>query len=391
MTEESAKRPVRVLHVVGQLNRGGMETTLVAALHREDRSRLASDFVVQTPEPGDYDEEVRRLGARMYVCPRANPGRPGQFARAFLRVLREEGPFDIVHSHVGHASGFVLRLAWLAGVPVRLAHAHSDASRIPVGGLRRAYVGLMRRWIRRYATGGLAVSRAAAGWLFGADWEERSRFRVFALCGIDLRPFAESAGPAKIRAELGIEPGAYVIGHVGRFVPLKNQEFLVRVFAEVHRQAPEARLVLVGQGPTREAVEALVERLGLTGQVIFTGVRGDVPRLLQGMDVLALPSWYEGLGRVSPEAQAAGLPVVVSEGVPVEGDAIPALVRRLSLAAPVEEWAAALLAGRGQPRPLTRQEALAAMEASSFNLDRCLPELEAYYETAVREEALKHG
>lgn len=120
-----------------------------------------------------------------------------------------------------------------------------------------------------------------------------------------------------VRRELGLE-GKFVIGHAGRFCIQKNHDFLIDVFAEVYRQRNDAVLVLVGNGELFDEVKAKVHRLGLDNAVVFLGVRGDVDRLYQAMDVFVLPSRYEGLGIVNIEAQTAGLPCVVSDVVPLE-------------------------------------------------------------------------
>jgi glycosyltransferase involved in cell wall biosynthesis len=373
---------LRVLHVVGGMNRGGIETWLMHVLRQADRGRCRMDFVVHTDRPCAYDDEIRALGGRILPCPAPNRTPPWGYSRAFRRLLAEHGPYDVVHSHLHFYGGNVLRLAHKAGVPVRIAHSHCDVSSAEARGgvLRRGYRGLMRHWVRRHATAGLAASRLAAADLFGPAWESDPRWRIF-YCGIDLSPFHE-ADAAALRPNLGQPEGAFVIGHVGRFAEQKNHAFLVEIAAEVAHRDPQMHLLLVGEGELRAAVEEQVRRAGLAGRVTFAGARPDVPRLmLHAMDVFVLPSLYEGLPVVGLEAQAAGLPLVTSDAVTPEVARVPHLVRRLPLSAPASAWADAVLAARDGRRDAARREALAIMAGGPFDIRASVRELERLYLT----------
>ena len=374
------QRPIRILHIVGGMNRGGVETWLMHVLRHIDRERYQMDFLVHTLEPCAYDDEIRALGSRIIACP--HPHRPWRFAPQFLRILREHGPYDIVHSHVHHYSGFTLWLAKQAGVPMRIAHSHNDTTTgdRAAGLMRKFYLRMMEQAIRRAATHGLACSHRAAAALYGRQWQRDPRWQVL-YYGIDLAPFREalSADSATVRAELGLPPEALVIGHVGRFAPQKNHEFLIDIFAEIARREPRAHLLLVGDGPLRGSIEAKVRALGLQERVTFTGLRADVPRLMAAaMDLFVFPSIYEGLGLVLVEAQAAGLPCVLSDVIPHEADVVPALIHRLALQADAATWAERVLAVAVQ-RPLSAAEALATVEASPFAIQQSVSRLEAVY------------
>ncbi len=381
MAQEQEK-PIRILHVLGMMGRGGVETWLMNILRMIDRDRYQMDFLVHVPEPQDYDDEVRVLGSKVIFCPHMR--QPLRYAREFARILKEHGPYDVVHSHVHRYSGYVLRLAQGAGVPIRIAHSHLNAAAFErqVSVPRRAYLNLMRCWIYRYATDGLATSRQAAADLFGPRWEEDPRFRLL-FCGIDLDPFGAYVCRNGVRTEFGIPEDAFVVGHVGRFTEQKNHEFLLQIAVAVAEREPNTRLLLVGEGELRPAIEEQVARAGLTEQVIFAGSRPDVPRLLRGvMDVFCFPSRYEGLGLVLVEAQAAGLRCVLSDVVPCEADIVPPLVQRLSLTGPASVWAEALLAVRDISPPVLQPDALAIIEASPFNVRTSWQALEQVYARA---------
>jgi len=272
-------KPIRVLQFVAAMDYGGIETWLMHVWRHIDRAKFQFDFCHTKSTPGAYGPEIEALGGRMVACPLEKTN-PIDFARRF-RSLLGEGGYDIVHSHVHHLSGFVLRLARREAVPVRIAHCHNTSDGKGSAPSRILYHALMKHWIRKYATHGLAASAAAAEALFGPQWQSDSRFRVLH-CGIDLEPFRRNVSRAEVRGEFGIPEDALVVGHVGRFTPPKNHTFLLEIAKEVIKGRPEVRFLLIGDGPLRPQMEAKARQLGIAENVIFTGARSDVPRLMLG-------------------------------------------------------------------------------------------------------------
>jgi len=373
-------RPIRILHVVGSMVRGGIETWLMHVLRHIDRDRFLMDFLVLTTKPGDYDEEIRALGSQIILCP-LHRWNPWSYAVNFQRILREYGPYHIVHSHPHHFSGYVLRWAQQAGVPVRIAHSHNDSSLLQTqaGLYRRLYFTVTKHWIDRYATLGLGCSRPAVAALFGANWESDPRWQLL-YYGIDLTSFRDAIEKVAVRAELGIPEDAFVIGHVGRFAQQKNHLFLLKIVAEVAKREPKTYLLLIGDGVLRKRLEQEVAQLGLADRAIFAGVRSDVSRLMRGaMDVFLFPSFYEGLPLVSLEAQAAGLPCLFSDVITEEVDAIKPLVQRLSLWQPASVWADAVLARFRDASVIKQSEAMRVIEQSPFNIEKGIETLAKLY------------
>lgn len=380
------RRPRRILHIVGQIAGGGVGVWLLNLLRHIDRRRIAMDFIVYDAEPPEVEDEIRSLQGKLIRCP--NPQKIAKFVSHIKRVLRESGPYDVVHSHPHHLSGLILRLSHQEGVPIRIAHSHVASSEfgslfqnknVQFKFLRSIYMHLMKRWIERYATLGYGASRMAAADLFGPDWQKDPRWRVL-YCGVDLSRFDLEVNRQAIRVELGIPKDALVVGHVGRFVEEKNHEFLVQVATELAHRHPSVWFLLVGDGPLRPAIEAQVKKAGLEDRVIFTGLRLDVPRLMLGaMDIFFFPSRFEGLGLVLVEAQAAGLRCIFSDVIPGEADVVPELVRRLSLNQPISAWTEAVLKAGEGPLDLPRAQALARVNQSLFNLAGGLKELERVY------------
>jgi glycosyltransferase involved in cell wall biosynthesis len=240
----------------------------------------------------------------------------------------------------------------------------------------------MQQLILQNATVGLACSQVAGEDLFGPAWGEDHRFRLH-FCGIDLTPFTESPDPATVRASLGLSSDSFVVGHVGRFADQKNQEFLIPVAQALLARVPSLKCVLIGDGPNLERTRALVRERGLDEVFIFTGTRQDIPAVMKAaFDVFVFPSRFEGLGLVGVEAQAAGLPCIVSDRVPPEVGVIPEFVRHLSLDAPPEAWADAILSMANRRSSLSPSEAWSAVAGSTFNIKRQVGELTEIYRSA---------
>ena len=333
---------MRILQVVGGLNRGGTETALMHVLRHIDRKKYQFDFLVHTPEPCHYDDEARSLGARIIPC--LSPSNPLRYAYNFHRILRGHGPYDCIHSHVHQFSGFILALAAAEGVTSRIVHSRTDTRMLDgrSTSLRRAYIRVMGMLICRYTTTGLAVSEEAAASLFPANWKSQKKWSVCP-SGIDMASFDQPVDPRAVREELGIPLDAHVVGHVGRFVEVKNHRFLVEIAQSLFHRDRKALFLLVGDGPIRGEIEKLVRSRGLSDRFIFPGIRSDIPRILKGaMDCFILPSTYEGLPMVLLEAQAAGLHCIVSTAVSSDGDIGSSAVTRVSLSQSADVWARCL-------------------------------------------------
>lgn len=357
--------PVRVLHVVTYMGRGGLETMLMNYYRKADRNKIQFDFLVHRNFEADYDQEIRNLGGRIYKLPRLNP-----FSKTYLKELNsffiEHKEYKIVHSHLDCMAGIPLKYAKRNGVPIRIAHAHSSNQTKDKKYLLKL---IYKRNIRKNATDLFACAYDAGRWMFGCD-----RFHVMNNA-IDAGAYAVNAKTAaEVRQELGVPGDAFVVGHVGRFAPPKNHKFIVRIFAEVAKVKPDAFLLFVGDGDLRKETEELTVDLGIRNRVIFAGMRTDVNRVLQAMDVFLFPSTYEGLPLSIIEAQAAGIPCLISDKVPIECRKTD-LVRQLSLQESPDVWKDAVIAAREMLKRDTSGEIIKA----GFDIASNTKWLESFY------------
>jgi glycosyltransferase involved in cell wall biosynthesis len=368
----SPDRP-RVLHVLGSLNRGGIETWLLHVL-RNNAGNWSTEFMVHRDVGGAYDSEVRTWGAVVRVGP--SPRNPAAYMRSLQTMLRVDGPYDVVHSHVHFYSGVVLRAAALAGVPVRVAHSHTTEA--PQS---RAYGVLMRLWIQRYATHGLAISSSAAEVLYGARWCSDPRVQMHE-SAVDFRPFGELPSRAEAKQALGLPRSRIVVGHVGRFSTVKNHAFLVSTFAELIKLGIDAHLLLVGCGPLEADVRAQIAACGLTERCTFAGAHDDITRFYAALDLFLFPSLWEGFGLVTLEAQAAGVPVLASQAIPAEASIIPGLLHYRSLEDGPAVWASAAQRILSCSTQRDRRWSAGLMTRTRFSIERSVRELGEVYHSA---------
>ena len=357
--------PIRILHIVTHMERGGLETMIMNYYRAIDRDRIQFDFLVHRSAEAAYDREIQSLGGTIHRLPPLDP-----FSRTYLHALdtffSEHEQYRIVHCHLDCMSAIPLKYAKKHGVPVRIAHSHnSDQPKDLKFPLKLYY----KRHIRRYATQLFACGEKAGRWMFRTD-----DFRILNNAIDAERYVYDEKTRQRSRAQLGIPSDALVIGHVGRFFSQKNHQFLLKVFAEVAKTNAEAILLLVGDGELRPTIENQAEKSGISDRVRFLGVRPDVPDLLQAMDVFLFPSLFEGLPVSLIEAQAAGLPCLISDRVPIECKKTED-VCRLSLDADIAQWADTLLDIARRPRKNTLEQ----IQRSGFDTKHNAGWLADYY------------
>lgn len=359
---------MRVLQMVSCLELGGTEAFIMNHYRAMDRTECQFDFLVFVEKDYPYLEEIQRLGGRVFFSGPPALRQVPAFLKNACRIIRENGPYDAVHSHVNFTNGWTLLAAKLCGVPVRISHSHDTDGR-DGGWFKRRYADLQVLLIKACATRTLACGEAAGEYLYGKEWFRRRGGCVHN--SIDVGRFLPRDGQAlsALRREFAIpEDCGLVLGNITRFEPKKNPLFGLRVFAELLRLRPDAVFLMGGpDGGQLEDAKRLAEALGIGDRVRFIGPRRDIPDCLKLIDVYLFPSLFEGLPIGLLEAQAAGCGCLVADTVDAAVDMGAGTVRFLSLEAPPQVWAetALALAERARPEP---EELRAAFARSGYEL-----------------------
>lgn len=356
---------IRVLHVVTYMGRGGLETMLMNYYRHIDRSKVQFDFLVHREFEADYDEEIKSLGGRIYHVSRLVPW-SRRYKAELRRFFRTHPEYKIVHVHQDCLSSVALQCAKECGIPVRIAHSHNSNQDKNIKYLFKRYY--MRK-IPETATELFACGKAAGDWMFGGKI-----YRLLPNAIAAEKYIYEEEKAKKIKKELDLEKNI-VIGHIGRFNPQKNHKFLIDIFEKCFEKNQKVRLMLIGDGEGRKEIENKVKERGLQDNVIFMGVRRDVPELLQAMDVFVFPSLYEGLPVTMIEEQAAGVPAVISDQVSEECIITKDLVKVEGLEETPEQWAGEIL----KQVKISKRDRSEEIKKAKYDVETTAKWLEEYY------------
>ena len=374
MNKNVMQYPIRVLNLFTIMDRGGAETMVMNYYRHIDRTKVQFDFLVHREQPGIYEDEIRSLCGRIYrVCP-VYPQNFARYKRDIRAFFQEHPEYKIVHSHMSELGYFALKEAAEQGVPIRICHAHSAPHGFDMKMIVRTY---FKKRMMPYLTHLFMCGIESGRWLYGKQNERRF---IMLNNAIDAAAYTYApAKRAKIRQQLGLAD-ELVVGHIGRMVHAKNHMALLDIFSAFHQRTPNSKLLLVGDGPMRNEIEHRVHELKLDQHVIFAGIRSDVNRLMQAMDVFVFPSLYEGLPVTMVEAQASGLPCIVSDTIPPEAY-LTDLIFPKKLSASPEEWADAILEKRNTPRT----DRSAEIAAHGFDITTEAVKLQEFYLSAYEQ------
>ncbi len=323
-------KPIRVLHVLQRMEAAGVQTLLMSIYRKIDRSKIQFDFLVQYEEDQFFDREIESMGGRIYKFSIREDYNLYKYIKQLDKFFEEHKEFSIIHGHMPILGYFYLGAAHKAGVPVRIAHAHTNQHSKSLKGYIASGI---KHLYGVHATDYFACSESAGKYIFGS----KRPYKVLKnAISTDKFVFNEDVRE-KTRKKLGIED-KFVVGHVARFAEHKNHDFLIDVFYEIKKIRVNSILLLAGDGELKKQIEEKVNLLGLKDDVIFLGVRSDMNELYQAMDAFVFPSIFEGLGIVNIEAQASGLLTFCSTAVPQEANISP-LYSSIPLDKGAEYWA----------------------------------------------------
>jgi len=363
--------PVRVLMVLTvRYGKNGIANCVINYISRLDPVRVRCDLVCPNEPDAQARALVEKTNGQVFVVGGRNR-HPLAYIRALSHIVRERGE-EIVHAH-GNSATLATEMiaARRGGAKVRMPHSHNTTCNMKVADR------VLRGIFYKSSTDNIACSVAAGEWLY-PKWSytvlnnaiDAQRFR-----------FSQQARD-DAREQLGIAPEEFVFLHVGTFNEQKNQAFLLEAFGRLPEQKQNARLLLVGDGERRASCEARAETLGLRKQVLFLGLRDDIPALLSAADTFVLPSLHEGLPLTLVEAQCAGLPCVASDRVTLESK-LTELVSFASIER-AEDFAEAMAKTQGTERTSASDAAIRRAVDEGYDVSQNAESLMQIYESAVK-------
>lgn len=361
----------KILHIVGAMNRAGTETMLMNIYRNIDRQKVQFDFISYSQEEAHYDNEIKELGGKVIKLSSTTS------VKELINAIKENGPYDVVHAHTLFNSGIAMLAAKKCGIKTRISHAHTTLDNNS-SMIRKLYTNGMRFLINKYSTKALACSREAGKYLFGEKEINKSKYSYFPnLINYEELLHNPENEVIKFKEEYNLNDGI-VIGHIGTLKESKNHKFLIEIAKYMTEQNIDVKLILVGEGSLRKELENLTREYNISDRVHILGIRDDINVMLHSMDVFVFPSIFEGLGLVLLEAQAAGLPCIVSEAIQPEADLGLNLFTNLKLDDGVEIWSKHIIKSVNK-KEISLDNVSRAFEEKEYSKDRCISKLMKIY------------
>lgn len=363
---------IKVLAIVCQMNRCGLESRLMDIIRHNDYERVCIDVFSYREQPGILDDEIRSFGGTVYYNPPLTVKNMFWYVKYFENFLKEHEEYKIVHAHQDAWCSVFCKGAYLAGVPVRIAHSRTAISTLSINNIVK---NIIKFPTRKYATHYFAVSDLAGEWLFGKKNMRNGKVQIWKNA-IDADKYRFNMEKRTlVRSSLGLKTEK-VIMHVGNFRTGKNQLFLVGLL-EAIKKIKNVKLIFVGGAVEQEYLDRVkreVHERKLEEDILFLGSRDDVPDLLQAADILCCPSFYEGMPGAVLEAQASGLPCVISSGITKEAIILPT-TKVLDLKQSIEIWRNEVLA----LFDLERRDTYEEMVKTGFDIHTLITDLTNFY------------
>lgn len=359
---------MKVLHIVGNLSCGGVGAFLMNNYRNIDRAKVQFDFLVHNKEVQYYEQEINKLGGTVYktVSKGANIIRNVYETMKYIKLSK----CDVVHIHTASTTSCInLLLAKISGKKVRIVHSHGTNLEKEQGSFQHKIHKILMPMMNKLATHKFACSKAAGKWLFGDNENV-----IVINNAIDSDKFKYDKEEAeRLKSNMNLSK-KNVIGFVGRFSDQKNPLFLIDICNEIIKSIPNSIFLLVGDGELEVEMKNKISQLGIDEYFRFLGKRDDINSLMQVMDVMLLPSKFEGLPVVVIEAQASGLPCVISNNITKEVD-ITGLVEFVGLDESLEIWSQKVKECLKKNRIDTQNKII----ESKYDIKHNVKEIEMYY------------
>jgi glycosyltransferase involved in cell wall biosynthesis len=299
--------PIKILHIMTRLPVGGVENQLLSILRNYDKSKL-SPLVCSLSDKGQIGEEIEREGIEVVCLNKLGHRFDWSIVKDICSLITERS-IKVVRTHQYHANLYGRLAAHRAGVPCVVASIHNTYTRD-----KKFHRRLINRFLARFTDRIVAVSGKVRDDILMYDHIPSDKVEVIHN-GVDIDIFSNKDGKVK-RREFNIPEDTVVIGTVGRLAEAKGQRYLLEALAVLKVKFPMVRLLIAGDGLLRKELEGYAETLGIKQNVLFLGIRRDIPELLSVMDIFVLPSLWEGLPNALLEAMAGSRPIIAADIAP---------------------------------------------------------------------------
>lgn len=322
---------IRVIEIAHGLEAGGIETFIINVFENINKDEFEVNFALATDYHQFHEDRLINEGAVIYkTSDLDNIYKKIKHFFKLIKLLKKEGPFDVAHSNMDFFNGINLLAAFIARVPVRIAHSHNTNSDNTGGILTNIYRWAMRRLINLVATDIVGCSEDANKYMYGKRYNDAKVIYN----GLDIEKFKKISN---IQEEIIIDDNKLNLVTIGRICEQKNSKFIVDIIKNLRKINKNIYFRWIGNGPQEEDVKLLIKKYNLEDTIELLGLRNDIPYVLSKMDYFIFPSKWEGLGITLIEAQIASIACFISDKVPKEADL--GLCTTISLERTSEEWA----------------------------------------------------
>lgn len=374
---------MKIIHIVENLDKGAVENWLVNIFIESRKIRPDWDwtFYCILGKEGRLDEKVRDAGGRIIYSP-VTISNKSAFLGNLRKVLKSEH-YDIIHAHHDYLSGFYMIASAGIKFKKRLLQIHNTDRALPVGN-KAVHKLLLRpfRWLGTFFTDIIVGISSNTLEEFVHTKSFRSRKHTLLYYGVDMSKFEGEAQPSTVRKDLSLPDNSRILLYAGRMNELKNPVFVTDVMFHLVQYRTDVFAVFVGSGEKEKEVQLKAAEYDITDYIRVVGWYDNVPMLMKASDAFIFPRKEfpkEGLGLVVVEAQAAGLPMFITNGIVPDAVIIPELAHFNDLADP-KKWAMQINDVLNNPLPVSQEESLARMKSSAFDLGIAAQNLVDLYE-----------
>ena len=369
---------INILMVMANTRMGGVQAFVLNVLQNIDLSKYHIDFAINFyAEHDGIEEECRKYGCEFHILPYFKIYNYLQYTRAWDKFFSSH-KYDIVYAHATNSASIFLKIAKKYGMKT-IAHSHSAGYR--GNRIEQFAKSFFAKGVGKVADYWFACSDKAAKRLYGDAYKTYPHYYNIPNA-IDAQKYSFNVDIRNcIRKQIGVDENTFLCGHLGSFSAVKNHNFLIEIFAEVHKKNPNSKLICCGAGALMPVVKQQVKDLELSDDVIFTGVVNNANEYMMAMDCFVFPSIFEGFPVSVLEAEATGLPIVMHDVITKEVD-LTDLINRESLNTPPSEWANLVVNVKSKDR-LSYNSAIAN---SIYNIKTSVKNFEQLYDQLVNDK-----